>query len=152
MQILKTIMKKLIIAFKARSKAHLVLIFLIFGLSGILSISASDIVLDFLGLVQNTTNALIYWPTRLVTLFLVYQLILLLVSACFGEFRHFSKYSLKLIKRLKFQSSLNRLFIVLSKYLPSGLSQSLFLLQQSLQVYASNKNSFKEFFFQMFCL
>ena len=98
---LESLVERLITVFKARSKAHLLLIFLIFGLSGILSVSASDVVLGILGLDKNTTINLIYWPTRLITLFIVYQGILLMVSACFGEFNHFSRYSLKLIRRIK---------------------------------------------------
>jgi len=98
---LESMLERLRTAFKARSKTHLLLIFLIFGLSGILSVSASDVVLDILGLDKDTTTTLIYWPTRLITLFIVYQGILLMVSACFGEFNHFSRYSLKLIRRIK---------------------------------------------------
>ena len=102
---LELLIERLITVFKARSKAHLLLIFLIFGLSGILSVSASDVVLAILGLDKNTTTTFIYWPTRLITLFIVYQGILLMVSACFGEFNHFSRYSLKLIRRIKMISS-----------------------------------------------
>ena len=98
---LEPLIQRLTSAFKARSKTHLLLIFLIFALSGVLSVLASDVVLGALGLDINTTKPLIYWPTRLITLFIVYQGILLMVSACFGEFNHFSRYSLKLIRRIK---------------------------------------------------
>ena len=70
---LEPLIQRLTSAFKARSKTHLLLIFLIFALSGMLSVLASDVVLGVLGLDKNTTKTLIYWPTRLITLFIVYQ-------------------------------------------------------------------------------
>ena len=47
---LLALIEKLESIFKARSKIHLVVIFLIFGVSGSASIFVSDIVLDFLNL------------------------------------------------------------------------------------------------------
>ena len=93
--------KKLEEFFKARSKPHLLLIFLIFGISGSASIFVSDIVLDFLNLEQFDVPRFIYWPLRLFLLFVCYHFILLFVSACFGEFKHFSKYSQRIFFFLK---------------------------------------------------
>ena len=87
--------------FKARSKIHLVVIFLIFGISGSASIFLSDIVLDFFNLEKFDFSQQIYWPLRLIVLFFCYQFILLAVSACFGEFKHFSKYTKRIFFFLK---------------------------------------------------
>lgn len=95
------LIEKLEIMFNARSKLHLAVIFLIFGISGSASIFASDIVLNFLNLEKFDIPQLIYWPLRLVILFFCYQFILLAVSACFGELKHFSKYTQRIFFFLK---------------------------------------------------
>ena len=95
------LIEKLERMFKARSKVHLFVIFLIFGISGSASIFVSDIVLDFLNLEKFDVPQFIYWPLRLFLLFVCYQFILLFVSACFGEFKHFSKYSQRIFFFLK---------------------------------------------------
>ena len=95
------LIEKLERMFKARSKVHLLVIFLIFGISGSASIFVSDIVLDFLNLEKFDVPQFIYWPLRLFLLFVCYQFILLFVSACFGEFKHFSKYSQRIFFFLK---------------------------------------------------
>ena len=95
------LIEKLEMMFKARSKIHLLVIFLIFGISGSASIFVSDIVLNFLDLEKFEVPQLIYWPLRICLLFICYQFILLFVSACFGEFKHFSKYSQRILFFLK---------------------------------------------------
>lgn len=95
------LIEKLEMMFKARSKIHLLVIFLIFGISGSASIFVSDIVLNFLDLENFEVPQLIYWPLRIFLLFICYQFILLFVSACFGEFKHFSKYSQRILFFLK---------------------------------------------------
>ena len=95
------VIEKLETVFKARSKVHLVVIFLIFGISGSASIFASEVVLEFLNLERFGVSQTIYWPLRLIILFFCYQLILLAVSACFGELKHFSKYTQRIFFFLK---------------------------------------------------
>ena len=95
------LIEKLEMMFKARSKVHLLVIFLIFGISGSASIFVSDIVLNFLDLEKFEVPQLIDWPLRIFLLFICYQFILLFVSACFGEFKHFSKYSQRILFFLK---------------------------------------------------
>ena len=87
--------------FKARSKAHLVVIFLIFGISGSASIVVSEIVLGFFDLGRFGISQVTYWTFRVIILFFCYQLILLAVSACFGELKHFSKYTQRIFFFIK---------------------------------------------------
>ena len=92
---------KLEIMFRARSKLHLLVIFLVFGISGSASIFVSDFVLVFSNIEKFEIPRLLYWPVRLILLFFCYQVILLLVSTCFGEFKHFSKYTQRIFFFLK---------------------------------------------------
>lgn len=87
--------------FDARSTYHLFVIFLIFSISGSASLYVSDYVLKLLPINSNGMNPILYWSLKIPTVILSYQFILLAVSAIFGEFRHFSKYSLKFFLILK---------------------------------------------------
>ena len=87
--------------FNAKSKAHLLLIFFIFGISGSASLFVSDVVFDLLNLRKINIPQLIYWPLRIIILFICYQFILLFVSACFGQYKHFLKYTRRIFFFLK---------------------------------------------------
>ena len=97
----QSLIEKFETIFKARSKLHLLVIFSIFGISGSASIVVSEIVLGILNLERFDVSQVIYWPLRLIILFFCYQLILLAVSACFGELKHFSKYTQRIFFFLK---------------------------------------------------
>ena len=87
--------------FDARSTYHLFIIFLIFGLSGSTSLYVSDYLLKLLPINASGINPILYWLLKIPTVVLTYQFILLAVSAIFGEFKYFSRYSLKFFILLK---------------------------------------------------
>ncbi len=95
------ITERLKLLFRARSTYHLFIIFLIFSISGGASLWVSDHILNFLGLESFFSSAFIYWILKIPIIILSYQFILLAVSAVFGEFKHFSRYSLKLFSIFK---------------------------------------------------
>ena len=88
-------------AFNARSYRHLMVIFIIFAISGGVAVFCSKFLLLLLNLDRESLSNYIYWPIRLLVLLIAYQFILLFVSAIFGEFNHFKKYSLKFISILR---------------------------------------------------
>ena len=87
--------------FDARSTYHLFIIFLIFSISGGASLLASDNILKILQLDTFYNNQFLYWILKIPIIIITYQFVLLAVSAAFGEFKHFSKYSLKLFSIFK---------------------------------------------------
>ena len=88
-------------AFNARSYRHLMVIFIIFAISGGVAVFCSKFLLLLLNLDRSSLSNYIYWPIRLVVLLIAYQFILLFVSTIFGEFNHFKKYSLKFISIIR---------------------------------------------------
>ena len=88
-------------AFNARSYRHLIVIFIIFAISGGVAVFCSKFLLLLLNLDRESLGNYIYWPIRLLVLLTAYQFILLFVSTVFGEFNHFKKYSLKFLPFLK---------------------------------------------------
>lgn len=87
--------------FKARSLKHLIVIFTIFAISGSIAVYSSKNLLLLLNLDPSVVSQHFYWPVRLLVLLIAYQFILLFVSSVFGEFDHFSRYSLKYISGLR---------------------------------------------------
>ena len=83
--------------FKARSKRHLVVIFLIFSVSGSASLFVSDIAINLLNIEALNNSQVLYWTLKIMVMVFCYQFILLLVSFCFGELKHFSKYTQKFL-------------------------------------------------------
>lgn len=104
---LRTLINRIVLIFGARSPKHLALIFFIFGVSGSLSVVVSGQILDLIGLEFVLLNNFLYWTFRILILFVVYQIILILVSVCFGEFQHFSKFSMRLINFFKISRNNN---------------------------------------------
>ena len=88
-------------AFRARSYKHLMVIFIIFAISGGMAVFCSKFLLLLLNLDPLNLSNYIYWPLRVLVLLIAYQFILLFVSSMFGEFNHFKRYSLKFLPFLK---------------------------------------------------
>ena len=109
----KLLLLKLVDFFKARSNFHLLIIFIIFGISGSISLFISEYIILIFNLKAFINYSLVYWFSKLILLLFSYQFILLIISFIFGEFDYFSKYSLKFVSFFK-----NRvLFSFLSKYM-----------------------------------
>ena len=97
---------QLIKIFGVKNYLQLVFVFVIFSISGILSLYISDLVTKIL--FNFLSNGLILILLRILLLFLIYQIVLILVSIPFGQFRYFIYYEKKLINRIK---SLKLLFL-----------------------------------------
>ncbi len=91
---------KLIKYFKAKSLNHLILIFIIFGISGSLTLILSEPLINFIkmsGLVDNTFFLLIL---RIIIIFPLYQLVLISIATLFGEFNYFLSFERNMFKKL----------------------------------------------------
>ena len=92
---------KLVKKFKANSKQHLLVIFIIFALSGSSSLLISSPILIALSLKQIITSYPIYILVKLIIIIPIYQLLLILIASLFGEFDYFWKFEKKFLQRLK---------------------------------------------------
>ena len=93
---------KLIFLFKANSLFHLIKIFIIFGLTGSLSVFLSDPVMKIVRLDELIPFYLIYIIIKLIIIFPLYQLILFLLAFIFGEYSYFKKFFQKFFSYFKF--------------------------------------------------
>ena len=91
----------LIKKFNAKSLAHLLVIFLVFGLSGSFSIWISSPIISTLDLKNILNNYPLYLFFRILIIIPIYQLILIAVASIFGEFHYFWRFEKKFLKRIK---------------------------------------------------
>ena len=93
--------EKLIKKFEANSIQHLIIIFIIFALSGSGSVFISSPILTILNLEQLISFYPLYLFIRIILIFPIYQLLLILVASLFGQFNYFWKFEKRFLQRLK---------------------------------------------------
>lgn len=86
------------------SNFQVVLIILVFSLNGSFAAWIAKPLTNLIGLNQETTNPWLFWPVRIILIFLVYQFTLPLVGFCFGQYKFFSTFSKKTLSRMGFKS------------------------------------------------
>ena len=93
--------QNLINKFNAKSKVHLFVIFLVFGLSGSFSLWVSSPIMSALELQSILNNYALYIFFRVLIIIPIYQLILIIIATLFGEFEYFWRFEKKFLKRIK---------------------------------------------------
>ena len=68
------------------------IVFLVFGISGSLSVYVSKPLLELLNYEEFISNSVIQIILRILIIFPIYQIILLAVASIFGEFNYFWKF------------------------------------------------------------
>lgn len=87
--------------FKTDSTYQLFIVFLVFGISGSLSVYVSKPLLELLNYEEFISNNVIQIILRILIIFPIYQIILLAVASIFGEFNYFWKFGKKFWKKFK---------------------------------------------------
>ena len=94
-------LKKTIDKFHAKSFKHLIIIFLVFALSGSASLLMSSSILNAINLKELINFYPLYLLVRIILLIPIYQLVLIIIATLFGEFRYFWNFEKKFFKRLR---------------------------------------------------
>ena len=91
---------KLIKIFKVKDYNQLIIIFIVFGITGSLSVVLGKYVLiNIFG--ESFLNNDFYWFLRLILIFPIYQILLIIVGALFGQFRYFWEIEKKILIKMK---------------------------------------------------
>ena len=85
--------------FGVNNITKLALVFLVFSLSGIIALYASDILTTFL--LKFIDNNILILILRVVSVFILYQVIIIITAIPFGQFSYFVSYQRKFIKKIK---------------------------------------------------
>tara|TARA_B110000240_G_C13049963_1_gene262897 strand:- start:161 stop:466 length:306 start_codon:yes stop_codon:yes gene_type:complete len=96
-------MKKLKEKWGIRSNFQLLIIFLVFSVTGSLSLWVAKPLLDFIGLEEATLSPWIFWPIRILIIFPIYQILIVIIGALFGQFKFFWNFEKKMLSRLGFK-------------------------------------------------
>ena len=91
---------KLIKIFKVKDLYQLIIIFIVFGITGSLSVVLGKYVLiNIFG--ESFLNNDYYWLLRLILIFPIYQVLLIIVGALFGQFRYFWEIEKKILIKMR---------------------------------------------------
>ena len=96
-------MLKVLKIFKVKNFYQLFKVFLVFGITVSASAFASDYVLLFLNINQDSFNNFLYWTIRVLVVFPVYQILLIIVGTIFGEYNYFMSVEKKFLRRMGFK-------------------------------------------------
>ena len=85
--------------FKVTSNWHLFIIFLVFGISGSLSVIVSEPIIKLFKINELIDNYILYLIIRILIIFPVYQIVLLFIGTLFGQYRYFLEFEKKMLRR-----------------------------------------------------
>lgn len=82
------------------SNFQIVIIFIVFGLTGSAATKLAAPLTEFIGLAKETTDPWLFWPVRILLIFPIYQVLLVFFGWLFGQFEFFWNFEKKMIHRL----------------------------------------------------
>ncbi len=92
-------MKKLTKLFKVDSSFQLIIVFIVFGITGSLSVILGKYVLILI-FDENFLNNQFFWILRLIIIFPLYQILLIIIGTLFGQFSYFWNIEKKILARM----------------------------------------------------
>ena len=95
-------MKKLKDKWNIKSNFQLMIILIVFAITGSLSLVVSEPILEILGIKSSSMNPWLFTPLRLLIVFPVYQLLILAIGFLFGQFNFFWKLEKKMLIKMGF--------------------------------------------------
>ena len=83
-----------------KSNFQLVIILIVFAITGSGSLYISKPLMEFLSISSENMDIYLYWILRFIIVTLVYQFVLLLVAFVFGQFNWFWNFEKKILKKM----------------------------------------------------
>ena len=85
------------------SNFQLVIILIVFSVTGSIAVWIAKPILDFIGLEKSTVSPWIFWSIRIAIIFPTYQVLIVIIGALFGQFNFFLAFEKKMLARLGFK-------------------------------------------------
>lgn len=98
-----SIFQKLKSKWNIQSNFQLFIILLVFAITGSTSLLLAEPILDCFNITVETLNPWIYKPIRLILIFPIYQILILIFGALFGQFQFFWNFEKKMLARMGFK-------------------------------------------------
>ena len=83
------------------SNLQMVIIFIVFAITGSTSAWITRPVLAVLGITKESLHPLMYWPLSLILILPVYKVLLILIGTIFGQHKFFWNFVKKMLVRMK---------------------------------------------------
>ena len=83
-----------------KSNFQLVIILIVFAITGSGSLYISKPLMEFLSISSENMDIYLYWILRFIIVTVVYQFVLLLVAFVFGQFNWFWNFEKKILKKM----------------------------------------------------
>ena len=84
-----------------KSNFQLVIILIVFAITGSGSLYISKPLMEFLSISSENMDIYLYWILRFIIVTVVYQFVLLIVAFLFGQFNWFWNFEKKILKRMR---------------------------------------------------
>jgi len=84
-----------------KSNFQLVIILIVFAITGSGSLYISKPLMEFLSISTENLDLYLYWILRFIIVTVVYQFVLLLVAFVFGQFNWFWNFEKKILKKMR---------------------------------------------------
>tara|TARA_B100001250_G_C19700752_1_gene744644 strand:- start:502 stop:810 length:309 start_codon:yes stop_codon:yes gene_type:complete len=96
-------MKRLKEKWGINSNLQLLIIFFVFSITGSLALWIAKPLLSTLGMERESLSPWIFWPVRILIIFPIYQILIIIIGAVFGQFKFFWAFEKKMLVRLGFK-------------------------------------------------
>jgi len=95
--------EKLKLKWNIQSNFQLFIILVVFAITGSSSLVVADPILACFNITGETLNPWFYKPLRLILIFPIYQVLILIFGALFGQFEFFWNFEKKMLARMGFK-------------------------------------------------
>ena len=96
-------MKRLKKKWGITSNFQFIIILIVFSVTGSLAVWVAKPILELVGLDKSTVNLWVFWPIRIAIIFPIYQVMIVVIGALFGQFTFFWAFEKKMLVRLGFK-------------------------------------------------
>jgi len=100
-------MEKLKERWGIESNWQILIIFVVFAVTGSTASYIGKPILSFLNITPETFNSFLYWTIRIIILFIMYQFLLVLFGWIFGQYKFFWNFEKKMLRRIGFKRFLD---------------------------------------------
>ena len=85
------------------SNYQIMVILLVFSITGSIAVVITNPVLKLIGLDKYLFSPWIFWPIRIFIIFPIYQVLIVIIGALFGQFKFFWAFEKKMLVRFGFK-------------------------------------------------
>jgi len=85
------------------SNFQIIIILLVFSITGFVAVTIAKPVLNVFGLDKEVVSPWVFWPIRILIIFPIYQVLIVVIGALFGQFKFFWAFEKKMLVRLGFK-------------------------------------------------